>query len=113
MSKYLPTVSDTDLESIRVKEPTAFRITYANPLSKEVWGDVVFRKPTRAEVRRFKDNAKRGGDTSFIVDACLLRPDADTWARVTAQELSALPETCEDDLLKSAGILAENDLGKR
>ena len=109
----LPTVTDEQLAALRLKDETAFRISYRHPTTGEAFGDVVFRKPKRAEVKRFKDAAKRGGDTNFIVSACLMAPSLEEWARVTDQELSGLPETCEDDLLKASGILAENDLGKR
>ena len=113
MTQLLPSVSDDALTEIQAKEPTAFRITYRHPSTGEVFGDVVLRKPKRSEVHRFRDVAKRGGDTSFIVPACLLAPDAATWAAVTEQELSGLPATVEDDLMKASGVLAQGDLGKR
>lgn len=108
----LPTVSDEELLEVQLREPTAFRLRYTSAGGRHELGDVVLRKPTRMEVRRFKDAAKAGKDTNWIVDACLLLPEKKTWAAVTNQELSGLPETVEDDLLKASGVLAENDLGK-
>lgn len=108
----LPIVTDDQLEEVRIGQPTAFRLRYTSASTKEPLGDVVFRKPTRVEVKRFKDSAKRGQDTNWIVTACLLLPEKKVWEEVTNQELSGLPETCEDDLLKASGVLAENDLGK-
>lgn len=108
----LSTVTDEELDEIRLKEPTAIRFRYTASGGRVALGDVVVRKPTRIEVKRFKDSAKRGADTGWIVEACLLAPDKKTWSEVTAQELSGLPETVEDDILKASGVLAENDLGK-
>lgn len=110
---FFPEVSDSQLEQIRAEHPTAFRVRYACPVTHEPYGDLVLRKPTRPEVKRFKDAAKKGLDTGFIVRACLVAPALSVWDEVTAQELSGLPETVEDDLLKRSGILAEQDLGKR
>lgn len=108
----LPTITDETLEEIRLSQPTAFRLRYSSAGGRSQLGDVVLRKPTRMEVRRFKEAARRGQDTGWIVDACLLAPSKAEWAAVTEQELSGLPETVEDDLLKASGVLAENDLGK-
>lgn len=107
----LPTVSDEQLEEIRISHPSAFRVSYTSAHGKPM-GDVVFRIPTRVEVRRFKDSAKRGTDTNWIVSACLLSPEKKVWEDVTNNEFPGLPETCEDDLLKESGVLAQNDLGK-
>jgi hypothetical protein len=108
----LPKISDDELLEAQTKEPTAFRICYTASGGRVELGDVVLRKPTRMEVKRFKSAAKEGKDTNWIVDACLLLPSKKVWADVTSQELSGLPETVEDDLLKASGILAEQDLGK-
>jgi hypothetical protein len=108
----LPTISDETLEEIQLAQPTAFRLRYTSAGGRHALGDVVLRKPTRIEVKRFKEAAKRGQDTGWIVEACLLAPEKKVWNEVTAQELSGLPETVEDDLLKASGVLAENDLGK-
>lgn len=108
-----PIVTDEELAELRAKDPTAFRLSYCHPDSGESFGDLVFRKPLREEVRRFKDAAKAGKDTIFIVRACLLAPSLSDWDAITAQELSGLPETAENDLLKASGVLAEQSLGKR
>jgi len=108
----LPTCDDETLEEIRLTQPTAFRLRYTSAGGRTELGDVVFRKPTRVEVKRFKDSARRGADTNWIVEACLLWPERRVWNEITAQELSGLPEAAEDDLLKASGVLAENDLGK-
>jgi len=108
----LPNVSDKELEKIKAQEPSAFRLRYSHPDSGETFGDVVLRKPRREEVRRFKDAAKNGKDTNFIVTACLISPSRDVWEAETAQELSGLPETVENDLMKAAGVLADSSLGK-
>lgn len=108
----LPKISDDELLEAQTKEPTAFRISYTAAGGHVELGDVVLRKPTRMEVKRFKAAAKEGKDTNWIVDACLLLPTKKVWTEVTNQELSGLPETVEDDLLKASGILAEQDLGK-
>lgn len=104
----LPEVSDEELERLRATEPTAFRKRYREPDTGEVFGDVVFRKPRREEVRRFKDAARKGLDTGFIVRACLLAPPLEVWDAVTAQELSGLPDTAETDIMKACGIMAES-----
>lgn len=107
-----PSVSQEDLEKIQSSEPTAFRLSYKHPDSGESFGDVVLRKPRRAEVRRFKDAAANRKSTEFLVRACLLAPSLEVWDAVTDQELSGMPETVENDLLKHSGILAESAVGK-
>lgn len=108
----LPTITDDDLEKLKNNDPTVFRLRYSHPDSGESFGDVALRKPRREEVRRFKDAAKKGADTGFIVRACLVSPSLEVWDAATAQELSGLPDTVENDLLKASGILAESHLGK-
>ena len=108
-----PIVTDEQFAELKAKEPTAFKLSYVHPDSGESFGDLVFRKPMRAEVQRFKEYAKAGKDTSFIARSCLLSPSLQEWDAITAQELSGIPETAENDLLKSSGVLAEQSLGKR
>lgn len=107
----LPKITDDELAEIQAREPTALRIGYTSSRGRDL-GDVVVRMPTRMEVRRFKEAARTGKDTGWIVDSCLLAPPKQVWAAITAQELSALPESVEDDLLRESGLLASNDLGK-
>lgn len=101
-----PIVSDEQLELIRCDEPTAFRVSF--PL----FGDLIFRKPKRIEVKRLQDAVRKGGDPEFLVGACLLSPSLPDWQAAIEQEASGLPATALDAICKAVGIAAEYDLGK-
>ena len=101
-----PTITDEQLETIRLTEPTAFRVSFVG------FGDVVFRKPRRIEVKRLQDTIRKNGDPDFLVPACLVAPTAAVWNEAVEQEASGLPTTALDALCKAVGIGAEYDVGK-
>lgn len=101
-----PTITDEQLEELRIIEPTAFRVSFAG------FGDVAFRKPKRIEIKRLQDAIRKNGDPDFLVPACLLQPSAAEWTQLVEQEASGLPTTALDALCKSVGIGAEYDVKK-
>ena len=101
-----PKISDDQIDALRLKEPTAFRVSF------EKFGDLAFRKPRRAEFKRLQDTIRKGGDPEFIVSQCLLAPALSDWEAAIEQEAVALPTTALDALLKESGLAAEYDVGK-
>jgi hypothetical protein len=102
-----PKISDEQLEALQLKEPTAFRVQFRTS------GDLVMRKPRRAEYRRFQDAVRKGsGDVEFIISQCLLAPTIAEWEAAIEQEACALPTRVLDILMKSVCMDEEYDVGK-